>query len=86
MELSNADSACSVITIVKQFDTRVGSWSGLMELVFTLIFGVLYSSEIVLGAWNSFVDANSCRDLGKGLGAIVKVILTYEAPEATFFN
>mmetsp|Transcript_41901 Transcript_41901/g.30765 ORF Transcript_41901/g.30765 Transcript_41901/m.30765 type:complete len:182 (+) Transcript_41901:91-636(+) len=86
VELSNADSACSLITFVKQFDTRVSSWSGTMDFLFTIVFGIFYSSEIVLGAWNNFVQATDCRSMGKGFGQLLRVILTYEAPEETFFS
>ena len=38
VEQSNSYSACTSETFIKQFDTRFSSWSGLFNMVFTVVY------------------------------------------------
>jgi hypothetical protein len=38
VEQSNAYSACTSETFIKQFDTRFSSWSGLFDMTFTVLY------------------------------------------------
>ena len=85
VELSNSLTACQAMTAIKQMDTRFSSWSGIMDLIVTVVMGFVLQSDIYT-AYNALLASDSCKAIGLQTGQLIQFSLKYTSPAEVFYN
>jgi hypothetical protein len=89
--MTSVFSNCQTTNAAKQLSTRVTSLGGLFE-VFGTIGGAYMRNRQAPGyseLWNSMTkinSANSCTDQVMDFALTTSLLLSYEAPEQTFYD
>ena len=74
VELANMNVACQSDLIVNQFSTRVSSFSGLADLVFTATYGYL-AQDTIYDNVQAIMAATDCQTMGTAAGTLVVNLL-----------
>ena len=89
VEFADQIIACKNEVLLKQFNTRVTTFSGLFDLAFTIGWSFYEKNDLYTGLMGMFTKANtgiSCVTYGKYWGMVVAGMFSQKTPSQVFFN
>jgi hypothetical protein len=90
VEMSDQMVACKDSVKIKQLDTRLSSFAGFFNLLFTVGWSFIErdNNKLYVSMMNLFpnIGTASCSDLGYNFGKFVANLLEAESPQEVFYN